>query len=112
MSAEERNRAEAKWLPIWLPVALCAALLLTGCYDSMETQRSPNGFEAQLIGYVDGCRVWDLQGDKAVICGRGDSASTTAATRHSQACGKGCVRTYTNTVVVAPVVEDTTGGRR
>lgn len=65
MSAEERNRAEAKWLPIWLPVAVCAALLLTGCYDSMETQRSPNGFEAQLIGYVDGCRVWDLQGDKA-----------------------------------------------
>lgn len=33
MSAEERNRAEAKWLPIWLPVALCAALLLTGCSE-------------------------------------------------------------------------------
>lgn len=84
-----------------IPLALLA---LGACrhevMETLEALRSPNGFEAQLIGYVEDCRVWDLGGDKAVLCGGGDSASTVTINGHVQSCGKGCTRRYTNTVTV------------
>ncbi len=81
------------------PVLALLTLAAIACgSDPINTKLGANGLRVDLIGHVEGCRVYRLNDNGArivyaVLCGDERSpVSATVRTNHSQSCGKGCLR--------------------
>ncbi len=74
--------------------ALAALVALSACGASpVQTETGSNGFVAELIGTVDGCRIWRIKDAHTAYFARCEGEATTVTTEVKQVCGKGCVRT-------------------
>lgn len=85
------------------PVLAVLLLALVGCEPEPLARTTPNtnGFSADLMGTIEGCRVYAFGFNAfALLCGdstRPRAVGTTST--HQQSCGKGCTRTIVTTVV-------------
>ena len=79
-------------------------LALTGCaVEPLAKSVAENGFTVELLGYVEGCRVYSLDRGRAytAICGRLPSVESTTTTEiHTESCGKNCVRTVRTPTII------------